>query len=734
MLLSRPAPVGVSLNTEVLGLAVAAIPLFGVTRIASLVRGMREEPQARRTAEARTRHLMEHVSDWVWEVDARPCFTYCGPQCRELLGYTPEELLGKSPHSLLAPEELEHAKVEFDRLMEARRPFVRVENVNVRKDGSRVVLETSGTPILNEDGSLLGYLGIDRDVTERKDAERSLARMTRALRVLGRATEFIIRAREESELLEEVCKVVVVEGSYRMAWIGYAGSRADGWRVLPVAHWGAGADYVDSVNVTWDDSETGRGPSGQAIRTRQPVAVHDTRTDPSFEPWRDEAQAHGYGACVALPLTFRNRCYGSLNVYAEDADAFQVEEIELLGRLAADVAFGIRALRLRKERQELEELVRHKQRMESLGELTAGLAHDINNILTVILANVGLLEENGKISDSDSRRSMHDIKAATENGAAMVRKLLAFSHKEEPELALLDLAAKAEEECRLLRRVLPATVTIEPVIGEGDLPVLADPRALDQIFMNLAFNARDAMPEGGTLRVQVGRRDVDVGAQGFHGPVIPGQYACIQVDDTGTGMDAGTQARLFEPFFTTRTRSRGTGLGLAVVYGLVESHNGFLEVESTPGEGTSMRVFLPLATKEPEAGVAGEDEQARSANVILIADDDAHVRDAAVRILGRYGYDVVSAGDGREALSLLQDRSSAFALLISDLAMPGMGGGEVVRALRDADCHLPVILTSGRPTPELEEAASLGGVSVLEKPWTVEELLGAVRSALGPPE
>ncbi len=594
-----PGPEG-STVMDLLALSISLLLLLGVVLLGPRLRATHEEAEGRRRAEARARDLMERVNDWVWEVDAQPVFTYCSPRSEEILGYAPDELLGRHPHSLMAPEEREQATRTFDQLMAARKPFVRVENVNLHKNGSRIVLETSGMPILDEDGSLLGYRGIDRDVTDRKTAELSLARVTRALRVLSKATEVIIRAPSEAGMLEEVCQIVVEEGSYRMAWIGYAAPPEEGYRVKPVARWGEGADYVDAVRITWDDTPAGQGPTGRAIRTLEPVAQRDMRTDPAFGPWRGAASERGYEASLALPLTFEDHCYGALNVYAHGSDAFDAEEIELLRRLAKDVAFGIRTLRLRDEREHLENLVVHKQRMESLGELTGGLAHDINNLLTAILANAGLLEEMDSIDDPEFQGSLHDIRAATENGAHLVRKLLAFSHSEPLALEELDLAKVAEEECRLLTRVLPATVVIEPSIEAGPLPIRADPRALDQIFMNFAFNARDAMSGDGTVQVRVYRTEVEAAAEGLHGTASPGSYVCIRFDDTGVGMDAETRARLFEPFFTTKARGRGTGLGLAVVYGLVESHDGFLQVRSAPGEGSSMRVFLPLAS-EPDA-------------------------------------------------------------------------------------------------------------------------------------
>ncbi len=562
--------------------------------------------------------------------------------------------------------------------------------------------------------------------THQEEAEQALARVTRGLRVLSRANEVIIRAQRESELLEKLCKVVVVEGSYRMAWIGYAGSQADDGHVRPVARWGEGSEYVDRVEITWNGSPSGQGPTGRAIRTRRPVVVRDLESDPSF----DEARARGYVASLALPLTFGNHCYGALNVYSTEPDAFEEEEIELLERLAEDVAFGIRTLRLREERRELEEIVRHKQRMEALGELTGGLAHDINNLLTIILGSAGVLEETRSVDDPDFRESVRDIIAATESGAHLVRKLLASGRAEEPTFESLDLAVTTEEECRLLRRVLPETVVIEPSIEGGPLPVRADPRALNQIFLNLGFNARDAMPDGGTMKVSARRREVGVGEHGFQGPVTPGPYVCIEVVDGGIGMDAETRQRLFEPFFTTKARGRGTGLGLAVVYGLVESHDGFIQVESTLGEGTSMRIHLPLADGAP--GTTSDRHLRTGENeVILLVDDDPQVRHATERILGRYGYRVERASSGREALEIVNQRSSAVALVLADVGTPHTDGRELVERIRDGGRELPVVLSGRRPMEALREMADLPGVTFLEKPWTVEELLGAVQRTLG---
>ncbi len=717
---------------EIVALLIVLLLVTGALLVLPLLRDIRADTGARRRVEERNRDILERVSDWIWEVDAQPVFTYCSPRCKELLGYEPDELLGKHPHILFAPEERERAAVEFERLTAERRPFVRVENVNLRKDGTPVVLETSATPILGEDGELLGYRGVDRDVTERKTAERTLSRVTRALQVLSRGSEVIIRADDEPALLRDVCRVAVEQGGYRMAWIGYARSEEEGWRVEPVGRWGDGGGYADHITVTWNDTVTGQGPAGRAIRDRRAVASRRISEDPSFAPWQKEATTQGLRAVAALPLLHSSLCYGSLNVYAAEDDAFDADEIEVLRRLAIDLAFGIRSLRLRREREDLEELMRNHQRMESLGELTAGLAHDINNLLTVILGSAGVLEETTDVHDRDFRSSVADIKSATENGAALVRKLLTFSRSETPTLEDLDLGKVTLEQCRLLARVLPETVEVDASEADEPLRVHADPRALEQILMNLAFNARDAMPQGGTLKVRTYRREVSLGEQGFDGPAAPGEYACIEVSDTGSGMDDDAIPRLFEPFFTTKARERGTGLGLSVVYGHVQGHRGFLQVESAVGKGTTMRVFLPLAgTRLADAAPTGGD-RSPEADLILVAEDDPHVREATARVLERHGYRVVTGGDGSDVLSVLDGRAHEVILVISDIVMPGMGGPELVERLRETGHTVPVVLTSGRSAEELAGIveAEAPVVAILEKPWTMEELLDSVQAAL----
>ena len=384
------------------------------------------------------------------------------------------------------------------------------------------------------------------------------------------------------------------------------------------------------------------------------------------------------------------------------------------------------------ERRVLEEELRHAQKMEALGQLTGGIAHDFNNLLTVILTNLDLLIASVPAGDGEIQMDITEIRNAARRGSSLVRRLLAFSRKERISLESLDLTAFVAEQHDILRRVLPESIDVRVVAGEGLHPASADPSAVQQVLLNLVTNARDAMPDGGTLEIQTCRIVLDDRFLAEFGWGDPGEYMSLVVSDTGIGMSKEVRARLFEPFFTTKPPGKGTGLGMAMVYGLVKQQGGFVHITSEEGHGTTVRLlFHPAAAvsiehlpdMEPAPVLPGRE-------TILVVEDDAAIRRAAERVLVHHGYRVLVAGDGVEALDLLRIHASDVGLVVSDVVMPNLGGRELFARIRDEGMTLPVILTTGYALGDLDQQSLDTGVPLLRKPWTVEELLASVREAL----
>jgi len=388
------------------------------------------------------------------------------------------------------------------------------------------------------------------------------------------------------------------------------------------------------------------------------------------------------------------------------------------------------------EQRTLERALQQAQKMETIGRLTSGIAHDFNNLLTVILAQGNLMAKALPDATPDVRRDLQELTDAARRGAELVHRLLGFSRHETLDLRPLSVPEWIREELHTLRRLLPATIEIrcdtEPAAGV----VEADSGALEQILLNLATNARDAMSDGGTLHLDVRRTRLDAEDRPLHAWVQPGVYVCLSVSDTGAGMDRQTQARVFEPFFTTKPAGVGTGLGMAMVYGLVKQHHGFVHLYSEVGQGTTVKVYLPLGHEQAlPAGPAGEEELLPGgSDAILLVEDDPHLRAVAQRLFEKVGYRVFAAGDGQEGLAAYRAHKAGVDLVITDMVMPKISGMQLYETIRGAeppDKRVKVLFTSGYPAADFRQ--SLAGdpdVAFVTKPWTASELLGQIRQLL----
>ena len=386
------------------------------------------------------------------------------------------------------------------------------------------------------------------------------------------------------------------------------------------------------------------------------------------------------------------------------------------------------------ERRVLEAQLRQAQKMEAEGQLAGGVAHDFNNLLTTILASSELLAS-ALPPGAPHREDVEMIHQAARRASELTRDLLAFSRRQALELQAVPLGGLVADFARLARRIVPEDVEVAVQVETPGAVVRADPGAVEQILMNLVTNARDAMPGGGTLRLLVGRGTIDEEYCRAHGWGTPGEYVVLSVADTGSGMDAQTQQHIFEPFFTTKPVGQGTGLGLAMVYGLVKQHGGFVNVYSEPGLGTTVRIYFPAVTEAANpkrAPAAGEIREGKE--TILLVEDDAILRRTAKRVLEKFGYTVVTATDGLDALNIIQGHATPADLIISDVVMPRASGPQLLSALRGAGASPRMLFTSGYAARDVQERATLDrGVPFLAKPWTIAELLRKVREVLDAP-
>src|SRR5437867_612732 len=384
------------------------------------------------------------------------------------------------------------------------------------------------------------------------------------------------------------------------------------------------------------------------------------------------------------------------------------------------------ALRLADER------LRAAQRMEAVGRLAAGIAHDFNNLLTAILGSTDLLLE-GLPADHPAREDALESRQAALRAADLTRQLLAFSRQQVLAPRTLDLNAVVRDVERLLRRLIGEDVKLRTVLAANLAPVRADPTQLEQVLVNLAVNARDAMPRGGTLTIETANVALDDAYVADQPVVAAGDYAMIAIGDTGTGMDAATRARVFEPFFTTKQRGKGTGLGLATVYGIVKQSGGYIWVYSELGVGTTFKVYLPrvVGPVEPLVTAPAVTGPLRGSETILVVEDQEEVRTLIRKILEARGYGVLTAEDGPAALQAAALHPGPIHLLLSDVVMPGMSGREVSVLLTTTRTTMRTLYMSGYTDESIVRHGMLEeGVQFLQKPFTAEGLARRVREVL----
>lgn len=403
------------------------------------------------------------------------------------------------------------------------------------------------------------------------------------------------------------------------------------------------------------------------------------------------------------------------------------------------IAYGVLAISVGWLSEELHEHygyaleIQGTRKAEALGTMAAGIAHDFNNILCSVVANAEILAAELGAAEHVERSELTRIKAAAQRGAGMVRNLLGFSRTGMLDLRPLNLADLVEAQMEAVRRLVSENVEVRFRSEEALPPMLADHGAVERILISLITNARDAMPFGGHLDIAVHPARLDQERFRKTGWGDPGDYLCLSVTDTGAGMDEETVDRIFEPFFTRKEPGEGVGLGMAMVYGLMKQHRGFVDVSSSPGKGTRVRAYFPVA-KDRVAPIRPDPSPelpVRGSETILLVEDDEHLLAAAARILERLGYRVILARDGEEALQIYRERSAEVDLVLTDVMLPKRTGPELYEAIRTGPGDPRVLFMSGYPARTVRARSQMDPtIPFLQKPWTVDELGAAVRSAL----
>ena len=554
----------------------------------------------------------------------------------------------------------------------------------VRPDGSEEWTRWECRPWYAPDGSIGGIVIYTEMITEAKQTEEALRRSEAAQRAVIEASPLAILSLSPS-------------GHIR-SW-NPAAERMLGWSADEVL-----GCYLPDLG---DEHEGNRGDESARLIAR--VAA---------------------GHAISQVETSRQRRDGSPLVVSLSAAPLRGPDGEVTGIMAIleDVTDRRQAAA---ERERLEAQLRQAQKMEAVGQLAGGVAHDFNNLLQVI-SGYGELAVADAEAGSPLRQSLDQMMKAAARAATLVQQLLAFSRRQVLEMQTVDLNHVIGEIARMLRRVIGEHIALEIVAGPDLGTVRADPGQVEQMLMNLCINARDAMPEGGSLTISTSNTRFDQEYCRVHTWARPGRYVQIAVADNGEGMDRATLARVFEPFFTTKSPGKGTGLGLATVYGLVKQHRGFIHAYSEPGRGTTFRIYLPEVDSPATAREDhGEPEPTGGTETVLVAEDDTMVRDLTRSILEGAGYTVLTAADGREAAQIFAAHADAIDLAILDVVMPELGGRAVHEHMLAIRPDVRVLFSSGYSLDAIHTNFELDpGLSLLQKPFSHQDLLRKVREAL----
>ena len=611
------------------------------------------------------RIIFETANEGIWVVDANERTWLVNPKVTELLGYDEEEMLGRSPFAFMEEADLETAAMHFERLRQG--VSQKFDLPLLRKNGTTISTSISTSPLINEDGRYIGGLAMLTDLTDRLEAEEALRHSERTLR-----TTF------DSE--PDCVKLVARNGSL-------LDMNAAGLAMIE-------AGSLDEVR-------------GRSIVELVAPEHRDAYRDLHERVFRGEHCTLQFDL-IGLKGTRRSM--------ETTAAPLPDDSGEIVAHLA--VTRDVTA------RRELEEQLRQAQKMESLGRIAGGVAHDFNNLLTAIIGYGEAIERRGGDAASDAQ----EILRAADRAGDLVRQLLAFSRRQILEQRVLDLNVVIRDAVQMLRRTLGEHIDVVAALDDDIRPVRADPGQLQQVVVNLAVNARDAMPNGGVLTFET--RNVLVGDDG---PLPAGGYVQLIVADTGAGMTEDVLEHAFEPFFTTKGAGEGTGLGLATVHGIVSQSGGTVVVESTPELGTSFKVYLPASdepvTVDDEPTPASAPERDACETVLLVEDEEV-VRGLVREILERDGYTVVEAANPEQALAASKDDPS-IDLLVTDVVMPRMSGPEIARALSVAREDLKVLYMSGYSDAIVVKQGLLEpGTAFIQKPFRAQELTEKVRTLL----
>lgn len=688
-----------------------------------------------RTAELRRNQvLLQEMGEIAvvggWEFDIESGDGTWTEQTARILGASPEEPVSLDYFMSFYEGEFAGTIPSAVRdAVESGKPFD-LELELVTPDGNHKWVRVIGKPKVTE-GRVTRVRGSIQDVTDIKRAEERIVHLNRVLLAIRDINQLIVRQNSPDRLIEDASNLLVEHRSYLSSLIILVDPLGN-----PVTWCQAGIGVTFAAMDSMLSSGKLPGCSSPAASSGTPRVIEgEDRKEICAGCPLAEKCAETVSVCVGL--LHGGICHGFMAVAMEESISRNDEELELISEMAGDIAFALSSIadrearkRAEEEKEEVEHQLMQSQKMEAVGRLAGGVAHDFNNMLQVILGHSQMLLESGSL-DPEAMKNLVEINDGAKRAAELTKQLLLFSRRQVMELKPVDFNTLVSRTLNMLRRLIGEDIRLEWLPGSNIGSIRADSGMIEQVLMNLCVNARDAMPQGGVLTIETMNVVIDSEYCANHAWAKPGRFVLLTVTDTGQGMEKDVMEHIFEPFFTTKPEGEGTGIGLATVYGIVRQHEGMITAYSEPGKGSMFKVYFPMSEQKAAAVSARiEGSSEGGSETILLAEDDDMVRQLAVMMLERAGYTVLTASDGEEAVEVFRANPSVDLLLL-DVIMPKMGGNDVLEEIRAMDPRVRAVFTSGYTQNAIHTNFILHqGLLLLQKPYTSDRLLKVVRQAL----